>query len=372
MNNSWKLFSVRGIDIRIHMTFPLILLWAAWQFGALGGTLSSALFGIVSVLLLFGLVILHELGHSFAALHYDVPVENIVLSPLGGVAQLRHIPDKPIQEFVIAVAGPAVNIVIAVLMGVATLVFNISLGGALAVFTGQAGFTLSALFIYVFFYNIFLAVFNLIPAFPMDGGRIFRSLMAMVIDYEKATSIAATLGRGIAILMGIYGLFEGGIFMILIAAFIFFGAGQEASVVRLQSRLKGYTVRQAYASSVYRLTPYSSLQQAFSMMASGQRDFPVMQGEELVGFMPRERLSELWRTKAPHTWIGTVMQKDVVPVTPYDSLADVQKRFDRERISALPVVDSGWFLGIITRRNLADIVRMGGPRPGVTNQVQSV
>lgn len=372
MKNSWRLFTVWGIDIRVHMTFPLILLWAAWQYGGLAGNLSGALFGVVSVIFLFGLVTLHELGHSFAALYYGVPVEKIVLSPLGGVAQLNHMPEKPIQELVIAVAGPAVNLIIALIMGIIALLSNVSLTGALAVLSGQVGLSLSALFVYVFFYNIFLAAFNLIPAFPMDGGRILRSLMAMVMDHSRATTIAASIGRGIAILMGIYGLYNGAIFMVLIAVFIFLGAGQEAKVARLQSALKGLTVRQAYSPSVYRLNPYSTLQQAFSATTGGQRDFPVLQGEQLVGFLSRERLAEVLRIKAPHTWVGTVMQKNILPVSPYDALTSVKKRFDVERISALPVAENGWFLGIITRRNLADVVRMGGPRPEPLSQVQSI
>jgi Zn-dependent protease len=126
MNSSLKLFSVRGIDIRLHITFPLILVWAAFQFGLIAGLgLTGALFGIITISLLFVLVTLHELGHSFAALHYGVPVKQIVLLPIGGVAQLREMPDKPVQEFVIAIAGPAVNVLIAILMGMAAIAFRI-------------------------------------------------------------------------------------------------------------------------------------------------------------------------------------------------------------------------------------------------------
>ena len=148
MNSSLKLFSVRGIDIRVHLTFPLILIWAAFQFGVLGGGgLAGALFGVISISLLFVLVTLHELGHSFAALNYGVPVERITLLPIGGVAQLRHMPDNPKQEFVIALAGPAVNVALAILMGGTAVLFAVGLLGMWEL----AMVTLSQVIVAVFF-----------------------------------------------------------------------------------------------------------------------------------------------------------------------------------------------------------------------------
>ena len=161
MRGSLRLITVRGIDIRLHFTFPLILIWAALQFGLLAGNLSGALFGVTAILILFGLVTLHELGHGFAAQYYDVPVKQIVLSPIGGVAQLSHIPEKPSQEFFIALAGPAVNFLIALLMALVLLTPVASLGNPAAVITGASGFTLNSLFSYIFFYNILLALFNI-------------------------------------------------------------------------------------------------------------------------------------------------------------------------------------------------------------------
>ena len=373
MSSSLKLFTVRGIDIRLHMTFPLILLWAAFQFGlASGAGLTGAMFGVTAVSLLFVLITLHELGHSFAAQHYGVPVKQIILSPIGGVAQLMRMPEKPVEEFVIAIAGPAVNFVLAGLMWGTAVLFNIDLSNPLRVLMGYGGITGAALFTYIFVYNIFLAVFNLIPAFPMDGGRVFRSLLAMRLDYVRATRIAAAVGRGVAILMGLYGLFNGGIFMVLIAVFIYSGATQEERLVRLRGSLRGYTVQQSYSPSAYQLSPYHNLQHVVDfMLIGGQSSFPVSQGELYVGFLTRGRLEQALQTRGRHTFISDVMRRDVPPVSLTTDIYEVQQRLDSEQLDALPVVENGRCLGLITRRNIQELYRLSQIAPGSLPKVQS-
>ncbi|MCP4424632.1 MAG: site-2 protease family protein [Chloroflexi bacterium] len=378
MSGSLKLFTVRGIDVRLHLTFPLILLWAAFQFGA---GMAGAVFGVTAVSLLFVLITLHELGHSFAAQHYGVPVKQIILSPIGGVAQLARMPEKPSQEFIIAIAGPAVNFVIAGLMWGAATLLDINLGNALYVLVGNGGVSLSALFSYIFVYNIFLAVFNLLPAFPMDGGRVFRSLLAMRLDYVRATKIAATVGRGVAILMGVYGLFNGAFFMVLVAIFIYGGATQEERMTQVRGSLRGYTVQQSYSPSVYQLSPYHNLQHVMDfMLMSGQSSFPVSQGELYVGFLTRGRLEQALQTRARHTWVSDVMRRDVRPVGLMTSIYEVLQRLDEEQLNALPVVEnasaeqdrSGRCLGIITRRNIQELYRLSKIAPGSFPKVKSV
>ena len=223
MGQSIKLFSVRGIYIRMHVTFPLILIWSALQFGLISrGGWEGAIFGIVATLLLFVLVVLHELGHSIAAQYYGIEVKQIVLLPIGGVAQLTRMPEKPIQEFVIAIAGPLVNFGLAIVLALTALATGLELGigDMLFTFSQLAGANMQSVFAYVFISNLFLGLFNLIPAFPMDGGRVFRALLATRVDYARATSIAVTIGQGIAWLMALWGLLGGGFFIIIIAVFI--------------------------------------------------------------------------------------------------------------------------------------------------------
>ncbi len=373
MGSSLKLFTVRGIDIRLHITFPLILLWAAFQFGlASGAGMAGAIFGVTAVSLLFVLITLHELGHSVAAQYYGVPVKQIILSPIGGVAQLMRMPEKPVQEFVVAIAGPAVNFIIAGLMWLAALVLGISLSNPLSVLVGLGGVSLTSLFTYIFVYNIFLAVFNLLPAFPMDGGRVFRSLLAMKLDYVKATRIAASVGRALAVLMGIYGLFNGGIFLILIAIFIYSGATQEEQMVRLRGSLRGYKVQQAYTPSAYQLSPYHNLQHVVDfMLISGQSNFPVSQGELYVGFLTRAKLEQALQTRGSHTWISDVMRRDVQPVSLTTDVYEVQQRLGAEQLDALPVVENGRCLGIITRRNIQELYRLSRIAPDSLPKIQS-
>jgi Zn-dependent protease/CBS domain-containing protein len=373
MGNSLKLFSVRGIDIRLHITFPLILLWAGLQFGLRAGTIESALFGVIAIGFLFVLVTLHELGHSFAAQYFGVPVKQIILTPLGGVAQLNEIPDKPVQEFIIAIAGPAVNVVFAILMGAIALNLGISIANPFLILSGLGGLTLTSLFIYVFYYNIILALFNLIPAFPLDGGRIFRSLLAMRLDYVRATTIASTVGQVIAVMLGIYGLFSGGIFLVLIAVFIFMAGRQEAQMVRVRNVLRGVKVQQAYSPSVYLLNRDSTVQQASNLMIyGGQRNFPVVESESLIGFLPHADLIGAMRTAAPHSRVDSIMRKDVEPVAPGDNLFDVQRKLAELQLEALPVAIGNRFLGLITRHQISDVHRLLLSAPNTVPQGQSV
>ena len=372
MGSSYKLFTIRGIAIRLHITFPLILLWVGLQFGLRTGALESALFGVIAISLLFVLVTLHELGHSFTAQYFNVQVKQIILSPLGGVAQLNEIPENPIQEFIIAIAGPAVNIAFALLMGAAVLAFGLDISDPLRALSGLGGLTLTSLFIYVFYYNIILALFNLIPAFPLDGGRIFRSLLAMRLEYVKATSIASIVGRVVAIMLGLYGLFSGSIFLTFIAIFIYTAGRQESQMVRVRSILRGVKAGQAHTTSVYLLKPDSTVQQAANLMIyGGQRNFPVVSDGRLVGFLPYSDLSQAMRTAAPHTQVINIMRRDISPVAPEDDLFEVQRRLGQLQLEALPVAVEGRFLGLITQRHIADVHQMFRSAPNSLPKSQS-
>ena len=373
MNRSFRFLTISGIDLRLHITFPLILAWAAFQFGTSFGTISGAFFGVIAVSLLFVLVTLHELGHSFAARSYGIPVKQIILTPIGGVAQLSRIPEKPIQEFVVAIAGPAVNIGIAIVMTALALGYGMGITSLLDAFDGLSGTTFMALFSYVFMSNIFLALFNLLPAFPMDGGRILRALLALRLNYAKATRIAVGVGQFMAVLMGIYGLLNGSFFLIFIAIFIFSAASQELKATKFQHQLQGYTVQQAYSTTSLRLEDSYTLQQAANMMAySGQRDFAVVSGEQLVGFLPYPILSSALQTYPAHTSISLIMQRDLNPVSLNTDIYSVQQRLSNEAANALPVASgTGRYLGVITRSHIADLYRLIQKDPAIITGPQS-
>jgi Zn-dependent protease len=223
---SLKIASISGIEVRIHLTFLLFLAWIWLSYYRVAG-LPGAVQGVLFILALFLCVLLHEFGHAFAARGFGITTPDITLLPIGGVARLSRIPDKPWEELVVAIAGPLVNVVIA-----AALILVVHTSAAL----DQIEYLESprvALLQKLATVNIMLVVFNLIPAFPMDGGRILRALLAMVMPYARATQIAAWIGQGLAIVFGILGLFVNPL-LVFIAFFIFAGAQQEAAMARFR------------------------------------------------------------------------------------------------------------------------------------------
>jgi Zn-dependent protease len=224
MRWSLKVASISGIEVRIHLTFLLFLAWIWVSYYRVAG-LAGAVQGVLFVLALFACVLLHEFGHAFAARGFGIATPDITLLPIGGVARLSRIPDEPWQEFVVAIAGPLVNVVIA-----GALIFVVHRSAELQQleYLENPRVELLSRLASV---NVMLVLFNLIPAFPMDGGRILRALLAMTMPYARATQIAAWIGQGLAVVFGIYGLF-GNPLLIFIAFFIFAGAQQEARMAR--------------------------------------------------------------------------------------------------------------------------------------------
>jgi Zn-dependent protease/predicted transcriptional regulator len=360
MNSSIRMFNIRGITLRVHLTFPLILAWAALQFGLFAGLgLSGAVFGVLVTLLLFVIVILHELGHSLVAQHYGIEVKDIVLLPIGGVAQMKSIPEEPLQELFIAIAGPLVNFALAGLMVVVNLAFGLGgLVSPVALFFGFGGLSLASIFSYLFIANLFLGLFNLLPAFPMDGGRVLRALLATRLDYVQATGIAATVGKLMAILLGAWGVFGGGIFLILIAFFVFMEADQESKLVKVRRMLRGLTVAQAYSAQARALGPQATVGEAMELaLSSLQSDFPVIDGGQVVGLLTKGKLIEALNQRGPSTPVSEVMLKDVKPVTPGEELYEVQQRMMETQLNALPVAEAGRYLGLVTSRGIHELVQ---------------
>lgn len=362
MNSSIRLFDIRGITLRMHLTFPLILVWAALQFGLFGGLgTSGAIFGILVTLLLFVIVVLHELGHSIVAQHYGISVKDIVLLPIGGMAQMKSIPEDPVQEFFIAIAGPLVNFILAGLMILVNLAFGLggSLANPLALLYGFGSISLASIFDYLFIANLFLGIFNLLPAFPMDGGRILRALLATRLNYVKATDIAALVGKMMAILLGAWGVFGGGIFLILIAFFVFIEADQEGKMVKVRHMMRGLTVAQAYSAQARTLDSQATVGEAMELaLNSLQSDFPVVDSGQVVGLLTRSKLVEALNQNGPAMPVRDVMLKDVEPVTPEEELYDVQQQMMESQLNALPVASAGGYLGLITRRGIHELIQL--------------
>jgi Zn-dependent protease/CBS domain-containing protein len=365
---SIKIGTVKGIDIKIHLTFLLIILWAAIEGSTgIGGGFRGAIFGIISTTLLFFCVVLHELGHSFQARRYKVNVRNITLLPIGGVAQMENIPEKPSQELAISLAGPAVNFAIAGLLAPLALWI---LATQVAVYLGQPAYLLSdtgqrvlswildslfygtdwkALVFYLLSMNVSLGVFNLIPAFPMDGGRVLRALLALRLDYLRATRIAVNVGRGLAVLLGVTGLMLFQLPLVLIAVFIYAGGGYERQMVEVKKALQGLQVRQAVTRQLRAVTPTTPLAHIMDLIFHGyQSNFPVVEGRQLVGVLVREDILATLRERGPNIPVGQVMRTDFPVVNLSDSLLHVQRLIAKSGVKAVPVVEDGFFRGLIT------------------------
>jgi Zn-dependent protease len=290
MGWSFRIARVFSIDIKLHATFPLILVLGAVQWGSRYGA-EGALFGAVLMALLFLCVTLHELGHSVVAQAFKIPVREIVLLPLGGVAMLGRNPDKPLHELLIAAAGPVVNVVLAagLLLGTG---FTAGLGGLdpQGLVAGrEATPSLATAVVWLLEANVMLVLFNLIPAFPLDGGRMLRSVLAMVTTYPRATRIAAAIGQALAFVLGVLGVAGGNFLLVLVAVFIFLGAGYESVAAQAKAVLNTLRVGDAYNKHALTLVPGDRVSRVVDyLLTSYQPDFAVLHGGRLLGIVTRD------------------------------------------------------------------------------------
>ena len=357
MHWSVKIARVRGIDIRLHVTFLFIVVLFASQYWGMGARgWQGGLFGVVYVLLLFACVVLHELGHSLVAQRFGVQVRDITLWPIGGVARMDDIPRKPSQELLMSIAGPAVNFVIAAVLGLlaASLLAVGALGDIMRLPQLMQQPTWQTLLLYLLSTNLVLGLFNLIPAFPMDGGRVLRALLAMALPYVQATRIAVAVGQGLALLLGLAGLLIPGQFtLMLIAIFIFFGAGQEGQTAAARELLGDLRVYQAASRNTRPVSPADRLSHVVDLtLSTHQADFMVIEGGQLVGVLSRAAVLDALRRHGPDVAVSQVMCGDHPTVAPDDTLLAAQQKMATAACQALPVLENGQPVALLT---LADI-----------------
>jgi Zn-dependent protease/CBS domain-containing protein len=368
MSWSFELFRFKGIPIRVHITFFLILIWGAYYWAAVADDgARGALFGVIATLLLFLCVTLHELGHSVVALSYGIPVEDITLYPIGGVSRLADVPESPDQEFRITVAGPLVSFVIAAVLAVfAALIGEPALSSPSRLVDDMRNPGWSTLLQYLIFTNLALGIFNILPAFPLDGGRILRSLLAMRMSYQRATRIAATIGQGMALLFGLIGFATLNVFLILIAIFIWLGAGAEGQQMSMRELLGTTKVGDAMTRQPWSLAPEFPLQRAVELiLTTEQSDFPVVDhSSKVVGLVMLNDVLEALQ-KRPTATVGDISQPNYPRARPDERIVDVQERLERGRGRAVVVVDEQERLvGLLTRNDLLELIAVVSARPG--------
>jgi Zn-dependent protease len=347
MKNSATLLSVAGIKIKVHFTFFLLLVFVAVQWGYSNG-LSGAVFGLVFTLSLFACVVLHELGHSFTARAYGIPVGQIILLPIGGVSQLSKNPKNPAQEILIALAGPAVS------LGLAFLFYSLP-GASSAAAQGsfwednvQPELSAPAVGFWLFRANLVLAAFNLIPAFPMDGGRVFRASLRLFLKEPRATVIASRVGKAFAVLFGLTGLILGNMVLALVGVFLFFAAQGEAS-----GEITGEVLSHIHADSVCTrhnagLSTNDTLHQAMKLiLGTEQRKFPVFEGEELAGVLDAADLRRPRAAFRPDIPVPLLMDKNFGRVQSNQSLKDVLEELQSSKSKTCAVFEGSRFLGLV-------------------------
>jgi Zn-dependent protease len=356
MNWSLTIGRIAGTSIRLHITFLIFLAWIGIADYLAGGP-SAAVESIVFILLVFLCVTLHEFGHIAMARHFGVNTPQVILSPIGGIAAMERMPENPRQELLVAIAGPLVNVVIAL-----ALMAALGLGPMLLT---TAGFDQASLAERLLLVNIMLVAFNLIPAFPMDGGRVLRAILAMKLGATRATAIAARIGQGFAVLFFVLGLFLSPILMV-VGIFIYFAASAEEEQAAFTGFASRLTVRDAMEPSPVLLDAGQPLSEAIeALLSSPQREFPVVdRAGRIAGLLDRDAMIVGLRDKGASAAVGEVMRA-CHPLAPGTPLPEAFIRMRAAGATAEVVADAeGRVIGVLTAENVAEMMMVASARPG--------
>ena len=352
MKWSWKIARVADIDVYMHATFLILVVWFGYYYWKMFGTLASALEGMVYIVALFGCVVLHEFGHALVARRYQVVTRRITLLPIGGVASMEKLPEDPWQEIKIALAGPAVNVVIATLLWVWLQVNHVPLVAEELVKTGGP-------FAYrLMVVNVFLVFFNLLPAFPTDGGRVLRAILALFMEHHKATAWASTIGQQFALFFGFLGLFYNP-FLIVIAVFLWFAAQAENSSEQMKISFRGSTAADAMLTEFHVLAPSDNLKKAIQFtLASNQRDFPVGDKHNLTHLLTHKQLLSALQESGDQTTVGSLALPNIATISPQTTLTDLFEKLQSGTVPAIAVNDGQGVVGLVTLENLLELVQI--------------
>jgi Zn-dependent protease len=350
VKSSLSLGKIAGIKVSIHWTFLILLAWIVYVNYQLGSTSQQLLLSVVYVLVIFVCVTLHEYGHALTARKFNIGTRDITLYPIGGIASLESIPKKPKEELLVALAGPAVNVLIAAIL----LPFT----GLESIFD-SAGFTQingSNFLASVVSVNVWLVLFNMIPAFPMDGGRVFRALLALKLDRVKATRIAAGLGQILAIGFMLFGLYSNP-FLFIIGLFIYFSAQAEAKHAQTELVLEGNTIQKITMRNYPVLSVESRLKDAIDItLTSQQKNFVVVEGGRIMGTLSQSNIIRALQEYKDDVVLTEVMDKNLLYLpltTPMEVALRMMKQEDK---SMAVVTDGDQHIGIIDSDNLIEFI----------------
>ncbi|MDP3244985.1 MAG: site-2 protease family protein [bacterium] len=350
MKWSLKLGRLLGINVYLHLTFLLLLGFLGFTYWRTTQNAVATLQGVAFIVALFGCVVLHELGHALMARRYGIQTRDITLLPIGGIARLEKMPEQPMQEFWVAVAGPAVNGVIASILFVGLVVTGgLSPGEVISVTSGSFWQRLMVL-------NIILVAFNLLPAFPMDGGRVLRALLSTRVGRRRATAIAANVGQGLAILFVMVGFLYNP-FLIFIGIFVYLGAQAEAGSVAMQSALEGLRVRDAMMTRFRTLAAQDPLAKAVpELLAGSQQHIPVLEKENPIGILRRTDLVKALSEGRREAVVTEAMCHDCETVDHAAPLKEAVEVMHARQCATMPVVAGGRMVGLLTLENISEMI----------------
>lgn len=350
--------SISGIRIRIHLTFVLFLVWIGVAFWQQGGA-SAAANGLLYILLLFLCVVLHEFGHILTARRFGSETLDVILLPIGGVARMKTIPEKPGQELAVALAGPAVNLVIALLLigliGWQSIIEDVSRPMADA-----------RIFSLLAVANLILALFNLLPAFPMDGGRALRALLSYWLGRARATGVAMQIGHVLALGLGAVGLLNGQPLLVLVAAFIYFGATIENQSVQLHQLARQMTVSDAMITQLSTVPATSRISDAVGVLIhSTQHDIPVVDGMgKMIGLLTRNQILQDLHDSGGEMPVVDAMRTDIPALGERSGLDDALRLIEEQQLPAVAIADArGRMVGMVTLENLGQMMMLERQRP---------
>lgn len=352
MRWSLKIGKIAGIGVYIHATFWLLILFIIYVNWTHGHNLATTLYGAAFVLVIFGCITLHELGHALTARRFGVETRDITLLPIGGLARLERMPENPRHELWVALAGPAVNVLIAGAIYVGLLSMGSSWNfGEFAWFGGNFLSELMDV-------NLFLVAFNMIPAFPMDGGRVLRALLASRMEFSRATRTAARIGQGIAVLFFVVGLLpHSDPFLIFIGVFVWAGAQQEGAAPQVHSSFGGIPVYRVMQTDFHALTPDIPLGQLVDLLrVGGQEDFPVVFGDHVLGLATREGLNQTLAKQGATARVRDAMRRDIPMADSQQSLKHALELFRSGHCRSLPVKSEGRLVGLLTLEHVQEFL----------------
>jgi Zn-dependent protease len=358
MSASLNLGRYAGIKVQIHWTFWLLFLFIGFMVISNEGGVEDLLWNFLFIFALFFCVVLHEYGHALAARRYGIGTRSITLLPIGGVASLKDMPDDPKQEFIIAIAGPLVNVVIALLLYLVVPVDTFMVDDPELFEEQLSGINASNFLFYLLMVNVVLVVFNMIPAFPMDGGRVFRAILSTRMSRVQATKTATALGKFLAMVFFLFGLFSN-IILAVIAVFIYFGAHSENIMIQQISLLQGNDIRDAMITDFTTLKPDETLQHAVDrILASTEQDFIVSANGEPLGILFMADLAQALREKSRETLIKDVMTEKFITLDAASPLPSAYRQLRRGDRNFFPVMENGKLVGVLDMNNINEFLTL--------------